>query len=354
MVPANPVPHDLCLPLVGCAGQVAGDVARTAATAVLGAVTAAIEQAGQWLINEAVGVAVGSITPELTSGGVATELTLMRSVVLMVALPVLCVATIGPVLRQDGRRLLRVWGIGLPVAIFGSLMVAEITQLALGATDELCAMFVSGGVATSGSGFDTLLSTKSYLAMPLVVQILISGVAAAGALLVWLELVVRTAAVYVAVLFTPLALVAFIWPATAGAARRAVEMLAALVLSKFVIVAALNLGFVILAQSGAAGLLPGCGVILLAAFAPFVLFRMTPVIEMAAVAHLEGLSRTPMRAARAGASTVSTASGSSVVQMAMSARAKSDGGPGGVGASPSLAPSVPPAIPDYFPSGTDV
>lgn len=353
MYPADPVAHDLCLPLVGCAGQVAGDVASTAAHAVLGAVTAAIEQAGQWLINEAVGLAVGSITPELTSGGLATELTVMRNVVLMVALPVLCVATIGPVLRQDGRRLLRVWGIGLPVAIFGGLMVAQLTQLALGATDDLCAIFLSGGTRTAGSGFDTLLSTKSFLAMPLVVQILISGVAAAGALLVWLELVVRTAAVYVAVLFTPLALVAFIWPATAAAARRAVEMLAALVLSKFVIVATLNLGFVIVAQSGAAGLLPGCGIILLAAFAPFVLFRMAPVIEMAAVAHLEGLSRTPMRATRAAASTVSSAGSSSVVQMAMSARSKSEGGQSGVGTAPSLVPSVPPALPDYFASGSD-
>ena len=52
-----------------------------------------------------------------------------------VVVPLLLVATIGPVLRQDLRRLARVWGVGLPVAVLVGLSGAQFTQLAIGATD---------------------------------------------------------------------------------------------------------------------------------------------------------------------------------------------------------------------------
>ena len=52
----------------------------------------------------------------------------------------------------------------------------------------------------------------------------------------------RAAAIYVAVFFMPLALACYVWPATTAIAKRTVELLAALILSKFVIVATLTLG----------------------------------------------------------------------------------------------------------------
>ena len=62
-----------------------------------------------------------------------------------------------------------------------------------------------------------------------------------GAVLVWVELLLRAAAVYVAVLFLPLALASLAWPAISHWCRRLVDTLVALVLSKFVIVAVLSL-----------------------------------------------------------------------------------------------------------------
>ncbi len=74
-----------------------------------------------------------------------------------------------------------------------------------------------------------------------------------AAFLLWMELLVRSAAVYVAVLFLPLALASLAWPAIAHWCRRLVDTLVALVLSKFVIVAVLSLAAGALGRLAASG-----------------------------------------------------------------------------------------------------
>ena len=101
-----------------------------------------------------------------------------------------------------------------------------------------------------------------------------------------------------AVLFLPLALATLVWPAVSHWCRRLVETLAALILSKFVIVATLSLAVGALA-SGTAGtgnhgagfssVLAGGALLLMATFVPFVILRMIPAVEAGAVAHLDGL-----------------------------------------------------------------
>ena len=80
-----------------------------------------------------------------------------------VVVPLLLVATIGPVLRQDLRRLARVWGVGLPVAVLVGLSGAQFTQLAIGATDELCQAIVGNPRATLGG---SLRGLSTAMVMP--------------------------------------------------------------------------------------------------------------------------------------------------------------------------------------------
>jgi len=114
----------------------------------------------------------------------------------------------------------------------------------------------------------------------------------------WLELLIRAAAVYVAVLFLPLALATLVWPAISHWCRRLVETLAALILSKFVIVATLSLAAGAVASgtagtgshgSGFSSVLAGGALLLMATFVPFAILRMIPAVEAGAVAHLDGL-----------------------------------------------------------------
>jgi hypothetical protein len=106
---------------------------------------------------------------------------------------------------------------------------------------------------------------------------------------------VRAASVYVAVLFLPMALAGMVWTTTSHWCRRLVDTLVALVVSKFVIVAILSLAAGDLSAgaapgSGAAGfaaLLSGGALLLLAAYSPFTLLKLVPMVESGAVHHLE-------------------------------------------------------------------
>ena len=106
-----------------------------------------------------------------------------------------------------------------------------------------------------------------------------------GAFALWIELLMREAAVYVIVLMLPLAFAAMVWPARRIWAVRAVELLVALILSKFAIVAVLSLGGAAISASAGdqsvAGVMAGAVLILLAAFSPWAMLRFVPMAELA-------------------------------------------------------------------------
>jgi hypothetical protein len=122
-----------------------------------------------------------------------------------------------------------------------------------------------------------------------------------GALAIWLELVLRATAIELAVFFMPLALAGLVWPATAHWAKRLIEVLVALMLAKPIIVGALCLGgsaFQDTRDPSAA--VNGVSILLMAAFAPMALLKLIPLVEVSAIAHLEGLSSRPFQAAERG------------------------------------------------------
>ncbi len=103
--------------------------------------------------------------------------------------------------------------------------------------------------------------------------------------MLWCELLIRSAAVYVIVLMLPLFFAAMVWPARRVWAVRAVEVLVALILSKFAIVAVLALGGAAIGHTvgpGITQMLAGATLVLLAAFSPWALLRMLPLHELAA------------------------------------------------------------------------
>lgn len=325
-------PSGLCLPTIICPSSIihagsglATSVAAQAASSVLKAIGDGLFQAATYVLGHVIDLVLSSANPDLGGKWFLHEMTLMRQVVLAVVLPILMAATIGPVLRQDGRRLFRVWGIGLPLALFAGLAGSQFTGWGLRWTDALCGLFLGGGSTALAGQFIHAMTSSAVTSAPLFVQMLVAVLTLSGAVLVWLELVVRSAGVYVTTFFMPLVLVAYIWPATAGMAKRALEILVSLVLSKFVIVACLSLGAAALAGSGVDSAVSGAAILLMAGFAPFALLRLAPVVEASAIAHLEGLSRRPARVAMQA---TATAGAHPVTQLVM-AKAAAGSGSGG-------------------------
>jgi len=264
---------------------------------------------GQWvgrgaseMLTQAGNALSASTRPELGKPWFAQHFADMTRVAALVVLPMLFVSIIRAIVRQDLSVLLRSALVHLPLAALLTAVAVELVQLSLAATDMMCT-YVSrstGGDAQAvvSSVAGALDRTALAVGQPAVASfaLFISGVViAVGALLLWVELVLRTAAIYVAVLFLPLALATLVWPSVSHWCRRLAETLAALVLSKLVVVATLSLAAGALAgHDGSAdlsGVVSGAALLLLAALSPYALLRLIPAVEAGAVMHLEGASR---------------------------------------------------------------
>src|SRR5207248_10954790 len=107
-------------------------------------------------------------------------------------------------------------------SVFGRVVLGAATELLLAITDGASAMVLQGapgdlGHFLSGFGSSATVATGGAAAAVMLVVFLI------GALLVWIELLVRSALLYLLLAFAPLALAARVWPAAKGIFRRLCE-----------------------------------------------------------------------------------------------------------------------------------
>ena len=214
----------------------------------------------------------------------------------------------------------------LPVAVLGIVATVTVTTKLLELTDALSTAVLGqsdgqalhflerfSGLGLAGGGFAVV-----------VVGLLVI----VAALLLWIELMVRSALVYLLVAISPLAFAAMVWPAARGVLRRTSHLLLAVIASKFVIAVALAVGVAALGgttpganelaggpvvvgpvTSGMNGdpgaglgmLFVGAVILALAAFAPFIVLRLIPVAEAAIAA--QGVSRQPARATQSALGT---------------------------------------------------
>ncbi|HLN17732.1 MAG TPA: hypothetical protein VK277_13405 [Acidimicrobiales bacterium] len=279
------------------AGGVGSTLASGATAAVLSGLSGWVVSGAAWLLGQLGGVLTASTSIDLGASWFDHHYTVMFGLAALVALPMLLLATIQAVYRQQAGLLLRSALVHLPLALLLGGAMLELVQMALGVTDAMSRTVAAGSGVDLGQALSQVATVLSAQAgggsgAPAFVVLVGALVVAFGAFSIWVELLVRAAAVYVAVLFLPLALASLIWPAVSHWCRRLFETLAALILAKFVIVAVLSLAVAAVGSgvngSGFAPVLAGGALLLLATFTPFTLLRLIPAVEAGAVHHLEG------------------------------------------------------------------
>ena len=353
-----PLPPNPVGPVIDGLGGALGGGARAAGQSVLASAGEAIARG---LADACKQVTHGLLSMLSASGGIDLQAgwwtsdrtqNLLRSVltlagVLMVGF--LLLAVIQGVLAGEPASMLRAVAVEAPVSVLGMVLLVAVTQLLLGLTDAASAMVLQGapgdlGHFLSGFGSSATVATGGVAAAVMLVVFLL------GALLVWIELVVRSALIYLLVAFAPLALAARVWPAAKGVFRRLCELGLALIVAKFGIALALGLGAAALAGGGAstsagaaadagadlAGLLGGATLMLLAAFMPFVVLRLLPILETAVVA--QGISRAPVRAGQGGLQASYYAQGLSRLAGGKGGGSRGPATGGESGGAPSVAP----------------
>ena len=300
-------------------GAVGGYVADKAADAFLEPIGDAIARglagAAKKVSDEVLHFITNSAAVNFDEGWWANDRaqTLVRQIgtlALVLTLLFLLLALVQGLFAGDVGGMLRATMVEVPVTIAATVALVAVTQLLLGFVDGASAMVLSGvpealGHFFAGFGDDATIATNGFAGILMVAVFLL------GAILVWIELVVRSSLIYLLMAAAPLTLAARVWPAARGAWRRLAELGLALIVSKFAIALALGLGAAALAGGGPksgdlgakagmdlAGMLTGASLMLLAAFTPFIVLRLLPIVEGAVIA--QGISHSPARAAQSG------------------------------------------------------
>ncbi len=275
---------------------------------------AGIIPAAVWVTGKVGGLIEKTTSPDLTASWFEGQYGVMVGVAGALALLMLMLAIIQSVIRQDIDLLVRSAFGYLPMAFILAGVAIAATGLLVAITDDISRAVVSGlGTEQSdnllqsvGDAYKNALDEGSGI--PLFGVFLGAIILAIGAFVLWLELIIRDAAIYVCVFFLPLTFVAMIWPATGRWARRLVELLIAIILAKFVIVAILSLASAAIANTTVATgegnmferMIAGAALLVLAAWSPFALLRLIPMMEGAAASVVGQRSAMSAAAGSAG------------------------------------------------------
>ncbi len=293
----------------GGARRAVGPIVQGIASTLLGWLADACRVVG----SELVSVLAGSASPQFGRGWWASPqsrdlMSAVTTLAAMLAVAFVLLALIQGLIAGDPVGMVRTTLGHVPLSALGVGAVVAVTEVLLRVTDEATSLVMRGtpenlGRFIEGFGLDASVVTGGLAA------VILMGVFLVGALLVWAELLVRSALIYLPVAFAPLVLAARIWPAARGMFRRLCEFGLALIVSKLAVGLALALGAAALGggDSGPpgvsgggmslSGLLGGATLMGLAAFTPFVVLRLIPLLETAVVA--QGVSRSPVRGAHA-------------------------------------------------------
>ena len=312
------------IPGLGAASSAIGTVSGAVGGAVASVAQGILDQIGQ-SIAEAVGSLFGEVSTFLTASS-SPQVTIASFVagdgayhqvaelaglamLLFMFFGVIQGALAGDALAVIGRMLRNV-----PLAVLAIIGFPWAVGQLVSLVDAVCASLLPTGatLTTIASVYaaDQVRAAVGGFGVPAILTELFVFL---GGVLLYAELVVRAALVTVVVALAPLSFAAMVWPAARGAARKVVELVAAIVLSKLAIWVALAVG-IPLFQTQAQSVIPngqawgqmilGAAIIGVAVFAPFVVWRLLPVAEAAIVA--QGLSRMPGRAAMNTAQTANT------------------------------------------------
>ena len=311
------------------------EAAADAVAGVAGEVAQSVfDQFATWIVDAAgtFAAALGSFVDDTTTpsfgcpdsgnaqacstGWFASSWAAMRRVAAVFMLPLLLLAVFHALAQQNAGLLARAVFVRLPLACIGMLAAVQVVDLSIKATDNL-SDFTAANIGADASqffeGFTKALGVLGAAGFGFAGLLLGLG-AIVIAFVLWLELALRQAAIYAATLFLPLGFAGMLWPASSRWIKRLAEILAAFILSKWVIVAILSMAAAGLGNGevseGARGFAPvvtGLALMLMACFAPWALLRVIPVAEVAVAAGFEGMSRRPVRALPSSMTSLTTA-----------------------------------------------
>ncbi len=247
-------------------------------------------------VSEALVTLLGAIEPSITPGGTIENAAPIQASVLGLAASLLVAFYLlriihGIITGQAGQSI-RATIVDLPLVVVGTLFFGFLCYTLITIIDAFSEPMIDGYATTLNDTVTTLYSKEGLVKGGLFVFIF-AVLYIAAAIFLCIELFVRSSLIYVVIMFAPLAIATRVWGPTRSYARKATEIAVALIFSKLAIAVTLATGASLMQGAAETGgnveMIQGSAILLVAAFMPFALLRVIPIMEGAVAG--EGLSR---------------------------------------------------------------
>lgn len=330
-----------------------GGIIGGAVEAAGGAVLDLVVQFVFGLIADAVASVTNSIVDAMESttavdlqGGFFPALTPIRQTVLGMSMALVLALFLISIIRSltagEPGAIVRAALVDVPAAMLLTLLSVTVAWILIRIVDE-ASLAVTGDVGAAMGEFTASLVVVDALTGAGLLGMIFGLLFVIGAILVWLQLLVRAALIYILIVLAPLGFATRAHPDTRQIARRTIEMGVALILSKFGVAVAFGVGATAIESGNGvvegdginlSGMMAGVAVMLMAAFMPWLIWKVFPIAEAATAAA--GVERSPIKAAVSAAS-LGVAAGIGVSKLAGGGSMAASGGGAG-GGIPSSAP----------------
>jgi hypothetical protein len=275
------------------------------------ALTSWILASVEWILNSVGSVVTSASEPSVILSGAKSEFT-----TLLVASPVLMmlgllVSTLQALRHGEASALWRVYLGVAPACVAGIALARPIATLMLEAVNQLsttAAATVAQHETTLAKGLESLTPTTPGFGV-----FLLAIVVVLGAMMLWFELIVRVVVLTLLLVLVPVVVPLATFPSLRRIGWRLAETFLTVAASKFIIVITLVLGLDELTGSSATEIIAGAVTMLFAAFTPYLVLRVVPIMEQSALHQFDGLRS---RATRAAMNAPSSPAGQVVRSMA--------------------------------------
>jgi len=288
-----PGPGDILGGIGGFFGGLAEDAGRAIVEYVILFIYGLIAQAVASITGALATAFNGDSTRvDLTGGWFASEggatVTTMTSVIAgSLVLVFLLLSLLRAMLAGEFSSMWRTAFVDVPAAFLATALTVVVASALLAMVDEASATLL-GSDGEQLAAFGQSLTDVEQLSVAGLLGILFGLLFIVGAVLVWIQLLVRAALIYIVIAFAPITWVTRAYPGTRNIARRGAEVGIALIVSKFVMAISFRLGSEAMGSANVASgevdlsaMLVGSAIMLMTAFMPWLIFKVIPAVESA-------------------------------------------------------------------------
>lgn len=272
-----------------------GSLGTAAANDVFTYLMTQVSDAALWALDEVSTFVNTQTSPNLNAAWFVSNYATMELIGFMFMVPLVILACVKAAIKGQPGIAVRAGFVYAPLCVLATMVTGSTIELLLEIVDDLCKVIygqTSANFTTFTTNVGSVLSGHNPLGAPLFVGLISAVAILLFGFIIFIELLIREGAIYIAVFFVPLVLASAVMPDVGlflvgpRLFKQGTDLLIALIFSKLIIVSVLALTVAGLAADAQAGgfkaLLVGAALLGLAAYAPYKLFTMIPAMATVA------------------------------------------------------------------------